>query len=1376
MPLINRNKIKHVILSYLSRAYLNARGSSSSVLEVLANYRYGGEISMLPILDKSNPFLCTVFLFDGRELSGIRDDHDFMEDSEQKGDAPQNQAPTIGSLRFVSGFYIDPSFANLDLTYNFDNKDSGGLMLKIKEKVFGTIQSFFKDDPAVAGASMAALKDVGIMNFIGSIFDLSAESVSRVTGDLVALLSNGHLYYPEKYIARFEGFDLELDNLTVTKYYFCSTAKDDPYDEAMKDLHYLKLLPLLYDPVTSFSFTENAKSALDSIKNATKVDAGQWKDIEEKTVLPFLKVVEFVHYYNNMAMQAYALGAQGLNPDLKVLIPYINTAGEVWYDTGDEQYLSTRIGVSSNVANMFVSYNACLTALGLQTENKKWSLGPNALLFKIGKDNQIDNGSYNEQFANERYLTHNAQYYQMLQMIYYMMVGFYYAMYEVLGQKYFFVWQETDQSSMFEVNTFFLDNASISAERLSTFVEHITEQGSASQDQISSLYIPDEARAKTLREYAYSENDDKNFATRLSDFLWNLLHSIFTTDLYEEISDVSYSFFLRNSMRFPMNLHYLDFCLYLRHTNQLGIRVYDSSKNQAVLDIDGNTVVGDSGVQGIFMPFLYRKSKQEVYYYIIDDLINNNKENHEAENIIAYIPVFHNMPIPSDESPNIVDLYPVYFVLFSYGSFWSYNSTLSTILLKTLNDLLNKIQEDDDTQKAHIPLSNIYNHIFMGAVVPIFRFDKSSKMSKVLNDYVEHNKLMNVYKTATDKDISKNDLVRKMNITMSQHIATKIFGRALITCPTENDELDPLSAKNIKEHYLFYLLQGAQTFDAIPNSYSLSDIYAYTTTTTMFASLKYVDETYVNMSKILSKMVDAKYLYGLLLNNTGNDFLDYVNKQYLNNQGDEEKNSFKQEVISNCLVNFGISFLKSSMQVLALMFVGPTTGVRRFQIEYAKIANKPVEDKSTNTDGAPDAVFQQGIYKDTLKILYPLMMFSGTKADTLYSVQLVSKENDMFDANKAIAGNNNTSKAKVWFNLDMMFKDKTPVLEYDNIFPQLYNTAGSDLSKIDITDSSMNSVFAMFQFGLSSDVATVSDILYQMLLYIHPVCFFSKLPNESKRLRTVFMNYKIRQVIPKNNAINEINRLRAIRHSTDTDNNQHVLINGPTDANYFYAYMSTLFHQQVSNSLIVFTDGSRALDEKGNSVGTENQGVQVTRATSGLADIFKLFNVLLLLPPGHYYYVPYIKHFFKALIDGHKSVTINNVTYYIGYYGIVLHNVNAIALRNNQEPNRVLMYLLPKNVKIQVSESYTYPFNFPAEIQNQNNKARPLYVKLDITFMPINDLLYLYSTYSDVEQLKRVLGIGKEFSFFGLGSSSDSTGSSGSGSTTAGNQNYANCQ
>lgn len=147
-----------------------------------------------------------------------------------------------------------------------------------------------------------------------------------------------------------------------------------------------------------------------------------------------------------------------------------------------------------------------------------------------------------------------------------------------------------------------------------------------------------------------------------------------------------------------------------------------------------------------------------------------------------------------------------------------------------------------------------------------------------------------------------------------------------------------------------------------------------------------------------------------------------------------------------------------------------------------------------------------------------------------------------------------------------------------------------------------------------------------------------------------------------------------------------------------------------------------------------NYGINDPTTLSGATNLMSFFQMLFVVPPGDYYYIPYFKQLVYALFVGAPYVYINGAKFYISYYGIILHNMRRYALDGRESDS--IYYLLPESVEVSVSENFVYPIH--ASITGV--KGLPLWAKLKIVFRPISKWIHLYGNYLGMSKLLKYLG------------------------------------
>jgi hypothetical protein len=153
-------------------------------------------------------------------------------------------------------------------------------------------------------------------------------------------------------------------------------------------------------------------------------------------------------------------------------------------------------------------------------------------------------------------------------------------------------------------------------------------------------------------------------------------------------------------------------------------------------------------------------------------------------------------------------------------------------------------------------------------------------------------------------------------------------------------------------------------------------------------------------------------------------------------------------------------------------------------------------------------------------------------------------------------------------------------------------------------------------------------------------------------------------------------------------------------------------------------------------------------AEGALGTALAFLRLLLVMPPNDYHFIPYFKEYAIALYNNSPSVTINDVKYYISYYGIVFLNLNRASINWLKDPDKAglvqsINYLIPHDIDVQVSDAHVYPreSNSVYRIYNDSSmKGIPLYIKLSIVFKPFNEYIHLFGNFIGFDKLLEYLG------------------------------------
>lgn len=193
--------------------------------------------------------------------------------------------------------------------------------------------------------------------------------------------------------------------------------------------------------------------------------------------------------------------------------------------------------------------------------------------------------------------------------------------------------------------------------------------------------------------------------------------------------------------------------------------------------------------------------------------------------------------------------------------------------------------------------------------------------------------------------------------------------------------------------------------------------------------------------------------------------------------------------------------------------------------------------------------------------------------------------------------------------------------------------------------------------------------------------------------------------------------------------------------------------EKIRDIVEVTVENEATDDAPENTLGLEGQ---VAAAATAAGEFLQM---LFVLPPGEYYFIPFFKQLVYALYTGSPYVELNNVRFYIAYYGIILHNLNrydiisyhkkqedtndtGVAKKSILRANNTLYYLLPSDVQITASEEIVYPFYGAYQDDDARIMSRgfPLWVKLSITFKPMSGFIHLYGNFMGLDKLMTHLG------------------------------------
>ncbi|MEM5877278.1 MAG: hypothetical protein QXF12_00200 [Candidatus Aenigmatarchaeota archaeon] len=1286
MAIINRAKIPHVVFSYLTSAFMD--NSITGAIKKYNKYRYKFSIPLVPILDKSSPFLCTVYLFDGEEA--------------------KTPVIEIGKLIKSTGFFIDNSFNEIDVTHNFESS-KGGVMTEIKKKVLDTVQSFFKEDPAMAAASISAFKQVpGTMSFLNLFLD--ADKLSDFSADFTRILANSQLRYPEEHIKVYNGSTIDVPNITVKKYYISFDASNDPYEDLFKDVINLKLLPRLFSP-EAFS---TVKNMMDDLERALSGADINFDILESDIYQPFVEIASFLYYYTNMAAQAYIAADFTLMSgflartveNLKTLFSADKISNgyeefQYFYKYDESQCTSSRPTNEFNRPSLgYCLVGLCLApfysaqsadwdhlghnvksnpdAYGGDVLNRPENLVPSGILiawffgglFSINANRKKNIPYYlNIQDNAQQYVSSNNNFYNPVNLGAQATVAL--LNYAIQSIKTYIYFPQVSTDAILNIYVY---------DKYTNRLESIGLEKGEYKTYLTNINNSFFSRMGTSK---YSNSIESNITINVTE-LKNKISNFFKLD--NDIPECIFSFYDIVYSSLPRFYAISDY-LFINANEMIG-KVCEDNKSEKVKRFVYDESTPENGVAPALHNLLEEKGPDS-YDSNLDELLpiipliilGKEKDIYKVQN---KEPLKTAMRRSSQ--------------LMAYGAFLSYHTTLFKVA-GIVQRFYSYAESKEKSPKLLASISSYGDGSGTGrepiGIMPIFTYKEDDNLQKVLSKY---------YDEIGDNRVDKRKKFEFVMLTLG----TVIGGYSLPYDITGWYESVKYEGQNV----------------SMPSYYRYASIFGglFHETTE--------DQTFFKKDKIDKSVFFRKTIDLLSQSDLGKEIINNIQEKDLN------------DIISSRIV---INYLKGTMLFIGLLFYYSARNltIKEAQEEYRKI--KEQRDDFFTLYDQKKGILYQAIMNDEQelnKFYTPLL--NASVMYSLFASSNKSKIGNIIDEvpwDKAKIGTEedyNAYNHKLWYKKDdAIIKDKiTDYIEKSN------NGKGLErLINIAADDSLSVGRFMFFFRPVDNNSIGASCAyayyVYDCLYYFNIANIFG---NKDGRNKIVFMNTRMdteaRKLMNRAKDIDLINTSSEPRPGSECPNVT------------MFTYMSNLYEQIMDKYLQggASTTSAGDVETTEGRAGSSNEGIKMKEESGDqfLAKILQMFNVFLTLPPGNYNYVPYFKHLFKALLSGSSSVKINDVTYYISYYMIVLHNISALSNSSTNSQNkgnsRVLAYLVPTNVQIKTSEVYTYPFNYDNESQNKN-KARPLYTILSIQFKPIEDLLYIYAAHFSLDEIRRALAI-----------------------------------
>ncbi len=229
MPIIDRNRHRHILYSYLSNSN-NPLVDTSSLRYRNSRIVNGGRVYMLSVTDRMSPFACSVLAI-----------------------GPKNVIDSINGLsvdcsegfvaNVVHGFQADRDILNFTIDYKWNKQNTSGVFGNIKDMIASVLDEIARADINVTMAIGDFVES--ITKFLLPILGARPENFQNTIKGILHLITQGKIVLPEKEFAIFDGFEIKTQDLEVKKIYI--TLTDDPnfssINMAINEMMVLDLLP-----------------------------------------------------------------------------------------------------------------------------------------------------------------------------------------------------------------------------------------------------------------------------------------------------------------------------------------------------------------------------------------------------------------------------------------------------------------------------------------------------------------------------------------------------------------------------------------------------------------------------------------------------------------------------------------------------------------------------------------------------------------------------------------------------------------------------------------------------------------------------------------------------------------------------------------------------------------------------------------------------------------------------------------------------------------------------------------------------------------------------------------------------------------------------
>lgn len=228
MPLIDRNRHRHIIYNYLQDNHVINNGQDFNTVSVVTSsglfsyrYKYASKGYMVGLLDRFSPLSGALIHF--------------------------RPSANCGNFDVIvsHGFEADESILSLSLVHKWVYNNPS-IITGIKQRIVDFLESASKSDINITAAFIDVLGPLA--NFIGKLLGYSSgKELSAFLTSGAYLLQQGKAIVPEQELIAYDGIEMQDVNYAFRKIYITITDEDQlsSIDKTINDLRYLGLFPRL---------------------------------------------------------------------------------------------------------------------------------------------------------------------------------------------------------------------------------------------------------------------------------------------------------------------------------------------------------------------------------------------------------------------------------------------------------------------------------------------------------------------------------------------------------------------------------------------------------------------------------------------------------------------------------------------------------------------------------------------------------------------------------------------------------------------------------------------------------------------------------------------------------------------------------------------------------------------------------------------------------------------------------------------------------------------------------------------------------------------------------------------------------------------------